>query len=85
MRKRCKIFKNLCVFFRVVRPLNLRRQNLKLLKIKQEKMTDVPAWASLTSKDAKVKSFFQQLQTWYERYTQVFENAKFFGDLTIEY
>ena len=29
------------------------------------------------------KSSFQQLQTWYERYVQVFENAKFLGDLTI--
>ena len=29
------------------------------------------------------KSSFQQSQTWYEGYTQVFENAKFLGDLTI--
>ena len=66
-----------------IRPLNLRRQNLKLQKIKSEKTTDVPAWASLTSKDVK-KSSFQQSQTWYEGYTQAFENAKFLGDLTIQ-
>ena len=29
------------------------------------------------------KSSFQQLQTWYKGYTQVFENVKFLGDLTI--
>ena len=29
------------------------------------------------------KSSFQQSQTWYECYTQVFEKAKFLGDLTI--
>ena len=37
----------------VIRLLNLHRQNLKLQKIKLEKTTDVLAWASLTSKDAK--------------------------------
>ena len=61
----------------------MRRQNLKLQKIKSEKTTDVPPWASLTSKDVK-KLSFQQSQTWYEGYTQVFENAKFLGDLTIQ-
>ena len=45
-------------------------------------MADVLAWASLTSKDVKKKSF-QQLQTWYEGYMQVFENAKFLRDLTV--
>ena len=29
------------------------------------------------------KSSFQQSQTWYGRFMQVFENAKFLGDLTI--
>ena len=29
------------------------------------------------------KLSFQQSQTWYKWYTQVFENAKFLGDLTI--
>ena len=40
-------------FFRVIRQLNLCRENLKLLRIKYDKMTDVPVRASLTSKDAK--------------------------------
>ena len=38
-------------------PFNLLGQNLKLLKIKYKKMSDVPAWASLTSKDAKEINF----------------------------
>ena len=29
------------------------------------------------------KKSFQQLQTWYKHYAQVFENAKFLGDLII--
>ena len=53
MQKLCKIFKNPCIFLRVIRPFNLCRQNLKLLKIKYEKTTDVPAWARLTSKVKK--------------------------------
>ena len=57
MQKWCKIFKNPCMFSRVIRSLNLRIQNLKLLKTKTEKITDVPAWTSLTSKDAKEISF----------------------------
>ena len=37
------------------------------------------AWRKKMSK----KPSFQQSQTWYEGYTQVFENAKFLGDLAI--
>ena len=57
MQKWCEIFKNACIFFRVIMPFNLLRQNLKLVKIKYKKMSDVPAWASLTSKDAKEINF----------------------------
>ena len=46
-------FQELHCFFRVIRLLNLRRQKLKLWKTKLEKTTDVPAWASLASKDVK--------------------------------
>ena len=45
-------------------------------------MADNPAWASLTSKDAK-EITFSTIANRYEGYTQVFENAKFLGDLTI--
>ena len=68
LQKRQKvIFK----FRMVIRPLNLHRQNLKLRKIKLEKTTDVLAWASLTSKDAK-EIIFSTIT--------VFENAKSLRD-----
>ena len=45
-------------------------------------MTDVSAWVSVTSKDAK-EIIFSTSQTCYEGYMQDFENLKFLGDLTI--
>ena len=80
MQKRFEIFKNPCVLFQVIRPLNLRRQNLKLLKIKWEKTTDVPAWASPTSKDTK-EIIFSTIANMVQRLYTSFWKCKIFRRL----